>query len=162
METEPSVERFIEKVGLRFEQDGLPRIGGRILGYLLLSPEPRTLDEIADALRVSKASVSSNTRMLGRMGSVERVTRRGDRRDFYRIAPDLHTRMLSMWVSGFRETGALLEWALSGGLAGDAEVRERLETFASFFAHMLEVIQGAQARWLEGEAGSGGRIGEME
>ena len=55
---------FIERMGLAFESDGLPRIAGRIFGLLLLSEDCRSLDELAAELKVSKGSVSTNARLL--------------------------------------------------------------------------------------------------
>ena len=81
-------ERFIEEVGLAAEADGLPRIAGRLFGHLLLSPGPCTLDEIADALDVSKGSVSTDARLLLRHGWLRRTSRVGDRKDYYEMAPD--------------------------------------------------------------------------
>src|SRR5687767_1293747 len=81
--------RFIERMGLFCEADGLPRIAGRIFGFLLLQPDECSLDDIADALGVSKASVSNDTRRLQQLGLLARVGRPGDRRDYYAVAPDL-------------------------------------------------------------------------
>ena len=52
--------QFTDRMGLLFEAEGRPRIAGRIFGYLLLSDDPRSLDQLADSLRVSKASASTN------------------------------------------------------------------------------------------------------
>src|SRR5690349_5908934 len=79
---------FIEQMGLSAETGGLPRIAGRLFGLLLLSPGPRSLDEIAAALGVSKGSVSTDARLLLRHGWLRRVSRPGDRRDYYEMAPD--------------------------------------------------------------------------
>ena len=76
---------FVERMGLALEADGLPRIAGRIFGLLLVSEEPRSLDELAAELRVSKASVSTNARLLEHRGVLEQVSRPADRRDYYRI-----------------------------------------------------------------------------
>ena len=101
-------ERFIEKVGLLFEADSAPRISGRIFGFLLLTPDECSLDELAEALHVSKASISTNARLLGRWGVVERVTRPGDRRDFYRIADDLHVQMLARRLERMQHVRAVI------------------------------------------------------
>src|SRR5688500_16342267 len=73
-------------MGMLFEADGASRTAGRLMGLLMLSPEPCSLEELAERLRVSKASVSTNARALERYGTIERVTRPGDRRDYYQIA----------------------------------------------------------------------------
>lgn len=80
--------QIIERFGLFFEEDGLPRIAGRIFGLMMLSDEAMTLDEMAKTLKVSKASVSTNTRLLHQFGTLERVTKPGDRRTYYQISPD--------------------------------------------------------------------------
>src|SRR5688572_19081616 len=76
-------QRFIERAGMLWEEDGLPRIAGRIFALSLLSEDPLSLDEIAEQLGVSKASVSTDTRLLERMGFLERITKPGDRKDYY-------------------------------------------------------------------------------
>ncbi len=141
-------QRLVEKAGLRFEADGLPRTAGRILGYLMLSSEPKSLDEIAAELQVSKAGVSTNTRLLERSGGLVREIRPGDRRDYLRIAEDLHIRMLDHWLAHLREITRLLHGALAERLPEDKVVLERFETLSLFFDHMLEEIEGASERWM--------------
>ena len=152
--------RVIESLARRFEEDGLPRIAGRILGCLLFSAEARSLDELVETLGVSKASISMNARLLERAGAILRDTHPGDRRDFYRVAEDLHERMLAHWLRGLQDVGAVLAGALREGESLDPVVRRRLETYAAFFDHMLDEIQGAGDRWAgHGPAGRHGAIG---
>ena len=47
---------FIEDIGLYFERLGMPRMGGRILGVLLISePEAQSITDIAAKLNASKS-----------------------------------------------------------------------------------------------------------
>src|SRR5690606_41593620 len=78
-------EQFVERMGQLFEAEAGPRIAGRLFGLLVLTPGALSLDEIAEELRVSKASVSANARMLESMHVISRVTRPGDRRDYYEV-----------------------------------------------------------------------------
>jgi DNA-binding transcriptional regulator GbsR (MarR family) len=56
----------------------------------------QSLDEMAEQLQVSKASVSANARLLETIGMIERVTKPGDRRDYYAAtSPDVHRRLES-------------------------------------------------------------------
>src|SRR3712207_6199840 len=91
---DPADEEFVERVGRFFEGDGAPRTSGRMLGLLLLQSREMSIDEIADRLKVSRASVSTNARNLETWQVVERVSHMGDRRDFYRIAPGLERTLL--------------------------------------------------------------------
>src|SRR5262245_968389 len=117
---------FIDRLGLRFEAEGVARIAGQALGLLLITREPLSLDEIAALLCVSKASASSNGRYLERMGLVVRSARPGDRRDYYRVADDLPTRMIEFWVRVVRETSEVIANGENTPAAADPVIRERL------------------------------------
>ena len=65
--------RFTDRIASLFEHDGLPPIAGRIFGLLLLSEEPRSLDQLSEELGISKASASTNARLLAQFGLVEKV-----------------------------------------------------------------------------------------
>lgn len=68
---------------------GFSEVMGRLYGTLLLSPEPLSLDELADTLDISKGSVSMNMRDLERWGMAKEVWMRGDRRKFYKAESDM-------------------------------------------------------------------------
>src|SRR4051812_38541175 len=76
-------QQFVERAGLLWEADGLPRIAGRIFGLMIIAEDPLSLDQIAEALGVSKASASTDTRLLERLGYLERISKPGDRKDYY-------------------------------------------------------------------------------
>jgi DNA-binding transcriptional regulator GbsR (MarR family) len=81
-------KRFLEDVGMFFEQTGVPRMAGRILGWLLISDPPhQSPNELAEALMASKGSISSMTRLLIQIGLVERISLPGVRHDYFRIRP---------------------------------------------------------------------------
>jgi len=86
---------FIEKVGITFEQLGFPRMGGRIIGWLLISASPQaTMGELTEALQASKSSMSSITRLLIQFNLIEVVSLPGVRRDYFRIRSDAWTNAL--------------------------------------------------------------------
>ena len=86
---DPRQIEFVERMGRLLEVDGLSRIAGRLFGALLLASSEESLDDLAAHLNVSKASVSVNARLLEQRGLIELASRPGDRRDFYRMTPDL-------------------------------------------------------------------------
>lgn len=131
---------FVERLGLIWEAQGLPRIAGRIVGYLTLQAEPLSLDAIATALGVSKASVSGDARYLARLGLIELTTRRGDRRDYYVIAPDMPLRMTEQKLAEIeRLHTALRDAAAAPGLQPVA--RERIKTFGDFQLRIVESVR---------------------
>lgn len=77
----------MEDVALHFEESGLPRIAGRILGLLLVCDPPhRSAQELADQLGASKASISTMTRLLLSGVILEKVGLPGERATYYRTA----------------------------------------------------------------------------
>ncbi len=80
--------RFIEAGGRTTQSFGLGRMIGQIYAFLYLSDEPRCLDDIADGLAVSKASVSIGVRQLEGWLAVRKIWIKGDRKDFYEAETD--------------------------------------------------------------------------
>jgi DNA-binding transcriptional regulator GbsR (MarR family) len=79
-------QRFVEEVGIVFEQTGLPRMAGRIFGWLLVADPPhQCMDELAEALMASKGSISTITRHLIQISLIERLSLPGIRHDYFRI-----------------------------------------------------------------------------
>src|ERR687896_2334430 len=120
------VARFVERMGLYTEAEGLPRIAGRIFGFLLVQPAACSLDDMATALGVSKASISTDTRRLEQLGFLERTSQPGDRRDYYTISRDVLPRSLDVRIERMQRFHELLDEARSLPTRSTT-VRERLE-----------------------------------
>jgi DNA-binding transcriptional regulator GbsR (MarR family) len=151
--------RFTDRMGLIFEAEGQPPIAGRLFGYLLVSDEPRSLDQLATALAVSKASVSTNARRLAEMGMLERVCRPADRHDYYRVAPDLFSRTMAERMRRWqRFTQAIGEARRTLPIRSE-RVRARLRGYESAYAYIVAEIGEALERWQHASAGrANGRL----
>jgi DNA-binding transcriptional regulator GbsR (MarR family) len=68
---------------------GFSEVMGRLYGTLLMNPDPLSLDDLADTLRISKGSVSMNMRALERWGMATEVWMRGERKKYYKAESDL-------------------------------------------------------------------------
>lgn len=147
---------FIERLGLLAEESGMPRMAGRVLGWLLISHEPlQSFGEIVDGLGASKGSISSMTRFLVQLGLIERVTQPGDRRDFFRLHPDAWTRFLRQRVEMIRRFRDLAAEAIQQ-LDGPPRRRQRLEGMHELYDFWEAESSDALARW---ERGLGQRTG---
>jgi DNA-binding transcriptional regulator GbsR (MarR family) len=80
---------MIEACGRVCQVFGLPRSLGQIYGLLYLAPDPLSLDDIAELLGISKASVSTGTRQLLAWGGLRQVWIPGERRDHFQVEPEL-------------------------------------------------------------------------
>jgi DNA-binding transcriptional regulator GbsR (MarR family) len=80
---------FIEEVGVVFEQTGLPRMVGRLFGWLLISDPPyQSPGELAEVLQASKGSISTSIRTLTQFGFIERHVIPGSRHDHFELQED--------------------------------------------------------------------------
>jgi DNA-binding transcriptional regulator GbsR (MarR family) len=86
--THPALQRFVEELGLLWEQDGLPRTAGKIVGLLLVEDREFDSEELARRLQVSRGSVSTNARLLQIRGMLRPTSRPGDRRTYYQATND--------------------------------------------------------------------------
>jgi DNA-binding transcriptional regulator GbsR (MarR family) len=144
---ESQTAHFIEQMGLALEADGLPRIAGRIFGLLLISEDARSLDDLAHELRVSKASVSTNARMLEQRAVLERSSRPGDRRDYYRVPTNLFSHTMAQRVARWQRFHEAIGAARTSLPIRSPEVLERLEEYQEAYAFMSQVISEALTRW---------------
>ncbi len=88
-------KQFAEEVGIVFEQTGMPRMAGRILGWLLISDPPhQSTEQITKALIASKGSISTMTRLLIQNGLIERLSLPGVRHDYFRLRSDAWQHMI--------------------------------------------------------------------
>jgi DNA-binding MarR family transcriptional regulator len=133
---------FVEQMGLLWENEGFPRIAGRIFGLLVANPEPFSLDEMASALAVSKASISTDARRLEQIGLLLRIARPGDRRDYYALAADAPARMLALRLDAVRRFETAFD-----GLRRNVDLHpvtaERLERFDRAHQRVMSALTEA-------------------
>ena len=143
---DPRSSRFTDRIASLFEHEGLPPIAGRIFGLLLLSEEARSLDQLSEALGISKASASTNARLLARFGLIEPVHRPGSRRDYYRTAEDLFERSMAQRLERWRTfTEVIREGRALPGAS--PVVRERLARYEGALSYMADAIGRAMMQW---------------
>lgn len=105
------IVRFIEQMGVQAQGDGVPRIAGRIIGYFIVHGGPVSFAQLAQELQVSRASVSTNARTLSDYGMIEKVTRPGDRQDYYQLATSPYLRMIEAYLQRMKAMQGLLQQA---------------------------------------------------
>lgn len=135
-------EDFVELMGRQLEEEGMPRIAGRLMGALILNEDVASLDDLAEQLQVSKASVSSNARFLEGLGVAERVTLPGDRRDFYRLAPNAEELALQRALDRQRLMLQRLEVGHEVAVTNE-KVRCRFESLMTFVSKAIRHLEEA-------------------
>jgi hypothetical protein len=141
-------QAFIERVGLYFEAYHLSRIGGRLLGLLLLSDCPLGIEEMATTLGVSRASVSTNIRTTADFGLTERVSLPGDRRDYYRFSEDAWHRGLEARIEGSNRLRRIAEGGLAALAPDDTAAGRHLRELIAFCDFTIVEHRAMIDRWL--------------
>jgi HTH-type transcriptional regulator, osmoprotectant uptake regulator len=70
----------------------------RLFVTLYINKEPMTLDEMSQALGKSKTSMSTGIRSLLEANLVERVWKKGVRKDLYRAKENLYRKIMSTYI----------------------------------------------------------------
>ena len=144
----PDVSAFVEAHSMLWEASGLPRIAGRILGWLLVcQPAEQTASDLAKALSASRASISTNTRLLEHFGIVERTARIGTRSTLFRIAPGAWTRVMRNENARARRFREIAEQGLKLLPETDATDRSRLTEFHQIWSFMEQELPGLLDRY---------------
>src|SRR5262245_61103554 len=117
---------LVERCGMVLESEGLPRMAGRVLGYLLVADPPaQPVAEIRAALAASSGSVSTMTRLLIQAGYVDRVRRPGERRDYFAVRAQGWTAVLTSSIESIRAMRRLMDDAAT--VAPTASIRRLAE-----------------------------------
>lgn len=137
MENTDKKQQFVEECGLYFEQVGLTRIAGRIIGWLLICEPPyQQQSELVDALGASKSSISVALKDLTTLYLVERFALPGDRRTFYRTSKDMWSRSFRARMNQVTQLKELSQRGLEALQDYSPERRQRLEFMRDMNAFM--------------------------
>lgn len=133
---------FIEKMGISAQGDGLPRIAGRMMAWFVLNVGPISLTELAQALSISKASASTNARLLSALGVLERSARSEGRKDFYELSPDGYARLLEGYIQRMNERLEMIDELMPAVPASRSDVAGRVTEMREFYARAIDNTQG--------------------
>jgi hypothetical protein len=138
------VLRWVERIAKYCaDQDGLPLIAGRILGWLTVSvPAEQSAAQIAAAIGASRASLTTNLRLLGSVGFVTELTRPGERTTYYRVDDGAWARVVSRQVASLTALGAILRDG-TALVAGSAEQSARIASAQAVFDWLEQVFAAA-------------------
>ncbi len=145
-ELNPAAEQFINGMGQLFERYGIPAIGGRMLGLLVVTAQPLSAEQIASILKVSRGSVSNNIRLLLLNGMAERVVITGDRRDYYRMPAGGLDPLVQVAVRQAQEFDALAEQGLAA-VPRTSLTRANVEEFADFARFTYDYLANMVDDW---------------
>lgn len=99
-------ERVIDAIAHNINLYGVTESVGRLYGALFFQDHPMTLDEMKDELGMSKTSMSTSVRGLMELKMVEKVWKKGERKDLYRAELDWYQTFTDLFTIKWR-TGVM-------------------------------------------------------
>ncbi len=139
---------YAREWGLLFERQGLPRIAGAIWGWLLVAdPAEQSQEDLVARLGVAKGSVSTNIRLLERVGLVERVVAGEGRGTRYRIRPDAYEALMREKYESTVAWLRLAERGLELARRNPALKPDRIAALRRFYAFVEREQVATLARW---------------
>ncbi|MDF2925254.1 MAG: transcriptional regulator [Paenibacillaceae bacterium] len=81
-------KRVIESIGQNMDLYGINLSIGHLYGLLFFQNKPMTLDEMREAMEMSKTSMSTGVRTLVDLKMVNKVWEKGARKDLYEVEMD--------------------------------------------------------------------------
>jgi DNA-binding transcriptional regulator GbsR (MarR family) len=151
-------ENFIQGISRITNFWGFPKAMGAIYGAIYLSPAPLTLDDLVEQVGVTKGAVSTNVRMLERLGMIHKHVVIGDRKDYYTAETDfwkvakgiLQEREKSEFDTALQSVNDSLDMVQTAEIGPEeteiaAFYEQRMETMQSFFKTLDNIVATALA-----------------
>ncbi|WP_051186849.1 GbsR/MarR family transcriptional regulator [Nocardia tenerifensis] len=138
----------MEDFALVLERMGLVRMTGRAAGWLLVSDPPeQTFGQIADALQASKGSISGALKALVTMRWVDKVSKPGDRKDYYAIRPGILPELTRQQSGMYDDLTVMTSRGLALFDDPDGDQAARVRDMHEFFVWMGKELPALIDRW---------------
>lgn len=139
---------FVEQMGSLYEQFGAAPMAGRVVGWLMIcEPELQTAAQLAEILKASKGSISTMTRYLLQIKTIERIKKPGERAAYFRFAHRPVSEIVAQRIAMFAQVEQLTKRGLELLDGTDAERRESFSQLHEFHVFMRGEMTKAVQRW---------------
>jgi DNA-binding transcriptional regulator GbsR (MarR family) len=141
-------EKYIEQVGLFYEQYGLPKMAGRILGYLIVSDsDNNSFEAVQKALKASKGSISGNINLLLNQGMIVKHMISGDRKSYYKMSISSLENILESKVNSVTQFKTILEAGISFDMNDKSTKKENLKNILNYYEFLENEIPLLRMKW---------------
>ncbi|RXT15370.1 GbsR/MarR family transcriptional regulator [Ammoniphilus sp. CFH 90114] len=96
-------DRIVETLAQNMELYGITHSVGHLYGTLIFQDKPMNLDEMGDALGMSKTSMSTGVRTLLDLKMVNKVWMKGTRKDHYEVEHDWYQTFIDYFSLKWRK-----------------------------------------------------------
>ena len=139
---------FAEKCALILESQGLSRMAGRVYGWLLVADtKEQTLNDLGAALQASKSSLSVATRTLIQYGMLERMSKPGQRRDYFRVRVKPFAEIFNRRLEQVTQMRTLFDRAIELSDDNGEDFEQDLQDVRDRYAFLEDEIPKLIERW---------------
>jgi len=133
----------IDSYGKTFEALGSSYNLGRCFGLGMISGEPLTQSELAEALHISQSVVSTTVRQMLHMGMLEKVRVKGERSAHYQVPVDAAKLLVESPAKRIALFVDMLDQASQLDLDDNARVRVALfrDLYSFFGEHLNDLLE---------------------
>lgn len=132
---------MIDAFGKIYALSGVSEVTGRIYGLLYFSNHPMGLDEIAEELKVSKATVSVNVRFLEGLKSIRKVWMKGSRRDYYEAQRDIANILMEQLLTNMQKELEITSGAIKKSRELLAEITDEWADTARQYNEYITILE---------------------
>ena len=152
MNTSLTIERkqLLDEFGYAYAAFGQTRARGRIVGLLLSSVEPLSLDEITQLLQVSKGPVSVETRQLEEFGMIRTVKKPGDRKLYFEVTEHPFSLLARRNLGLIRRNQQIAANFLAEANDLDQEIIDRFDRMEKFHSQLHDIFAEFIESWQKG------------
>ncbi|WP_108866390.1 GbsR/MarR family transcriptional regulator [Aquimarina aquimarini] len=141
-------EKYIEDVGMFYENYGLPKMAGRILGYLISSEtDNNSFDDLKNTLKASKGSISGNINLLLSQNMIEKHMISGDRKSYYKIALISLENIMTSKLKSVIQFKMILAKGLEFDLSNGNSKKQSLSEILNYYEFLESEIPKLKVKW---------------
>lgn len=96
-------DRVTETLAKNMDLYGITMSTGLLYGTLLFQEKPMTLDEMGEALGMSKTTMSTGVRNLTELKMVDKIWLKGTRKDHYEVSEDWYQNFIDFFSIKWRD-----------------------------------------------------------
>ena len=133
-----TIDNFVEQLGLIVQADGLPRIAGRILGLMVIHGGPYSFSELSVQLKVSRGSISTNTRLLENLGVIERTTKAGERQDYFKLHANPYIELIRGLQNRMKKASLIVAETKQQLPSDNVAMQQRLDDLCYFYQSFID------------------------
>jgi DNA-binding transcriptional regulator GbsR (MarR family) len=143
-------EKFIDGVNNIGSSWGINAVESKIIGFLFTQDKPSSLNDIVEALNISKGNISVCIRKLEEKHIVKKVWVKGDRKDYYEMTIELWEIFLKKLGDNFKKETIKAVETIESSIAMIQEAFQKLNSETSTdkarnFMQKLQKMKGYYA-----------------